>query len=110
MEKRAEWPAWGRAAVSPFLGDILEPFRVHTLQIVSPLFLRGGARNLYLSSRLTNSNRDGPRLPWLIFASVFSFGLKLSSAATAANLNPQIRSKKEKGPSGSVGRRVARWL
>ena len=28
MEKRAEWPARGRAAVSPFPGDILEPFRV----------------------------------------------------------------------------------
>ena len=28
MEKRAEWPARGRAALSPFPGDILEPFRV----------------------------------------------------------------------------------
>ena len=28
----------------------------------------------------------------------------LGGDATAANLNPQIRSKKEKGPSGSVGR------
>ena len=28
MEKRAEWPARGREAVSPFPGDILEPFRV----------------------------------------------------------------------------------
>ena len=29
MEKRAEWPARGRAAVSPFPGDNLEPSRVH---------------------------------------------------------------------------------
>ena len=28
MEKWAEWPAQGRAAVSSFPGDILEPFRV----------------------------------------------------------------------------------
>ena len=29
MEKRAEWPARGRAAVSPFPGDILPSRRVH---------------------------------------------------------------------------------
>ena len=29
MEKWVEWPARGRTAVSPFPGDILEPFRVH---------------------------------------------------------------------------------
>ena len=28
MEKRAEWPARGRAAVSPFPGDIVESSRV----------------------------------------------------------------------------------
>ena len=29
MEKRAEWPARGRAAVSPFPGDILPSRTVH---------------------------------------------------------------------------------
>ena len=31
MEKRAEWPARGRAAVSPFPGDIVQSFRVLAL-------------------------------------------------------------------------------
>ena len=30
MEKQAEWPARGRVAVSPFPGDIVRSFRVHS--------------------------------------------------------------------------------
>ena len=32
MEKRAEWPAPGRAAVSPFPGDIVPSRRVNNSQ------------------------------------------------------------------------------
>ena len=34
MEKRAEWPARGRAAVSPFPGDIVPSRRVHCVPLI----------------------------------------------------------------------------
>ena len=60
--------------------------------------------NLYQTrQQLRNSNRDGPRLLWLIFASVFSVRLKLTLlGGRGANFNPRIRSEKEKVPWGSV--------
>ena len=88
MERRAEWPARGRAAVSPFPGNILEPFRVHG-EPSEPLCLREEPTLWMETSLLGEANKNrvkGRReaMKWTIMYSKNnrSESMSLSGAST----------------------------